>query len=194
MSRWLPFPGKRQALQSKGWETTSPQGFGCEQVPTQALGFPHALKIPGENEAQGEHQLQSQLWRGCKATIVFTKTAPLGVAPPKLWPQDKEPHISQNPKHIFKAQGWDQPASHPGSPPHQEMFLRESMAISCCAWTQQRDWEISPLQAGVTQESLIPPKIEKWLRKGNHAFTPGKGLMVQDIWHLGGPSHIPLRL
>lgn len=137
MSRWLPFPGKRQALQSKGWETTSPQGFGCEQVPTQALGFPHALKIPGENEAQGEHQLQSQLWRVCKATIVFTKTAPLGVAPPKLWPQDKEPHISQNPKHIFKAQGWDQPASHPGSPPHQEMFLRESMAISCWAWTRE---------------------------------------------------------
>lgn len=54
------FPRKRQALQSKGWETTSPQGFGHEQVPTQALGFPHAQKIPGENEAQGEHQLQSQ--------------------------------------------------------------------------------------------------------------------------------------
>lgn len=63
MSRWLPLPGKKQALQSKGWETTSPQGFGHEEVSTQALGFPHALKIPGDNKEQGEHKLQSQLWR-----------------------------------------------------------------------------------------------------------------------------------
>lgn len=94
-------PEKKQALQSKGWETTSPQGFGHEQVPTQALSFPYALKIHGENEALDENQLQRQLWRGCKATIVSTKTAALGVSPPKLWPQDKYPHTSQNPKHIF---------------------------------------------------------------------------------------------
>lgn len=55
MSHWLPFPKKKHTLQSKGWETTSPQGFEHEHVPNQAPGFPYALKIPGENEAQGEH-------------------------------------------------------------------------------------------------------------------------------------------
>lgn len=34
------------------------------------------------------------------------------------------------------------------------------------------------------QASPLPP-MEKWLKKGNHAFTPDKGLMVHDTWHLG---------
>lgn len=57
--------------------------------------------------------------------------------------------------------------------------------LTSSSWSLTEIPHPNPCCCTHNEASSLPPKIEKWLKKGNHAFTPGKGLMVQDIWHLG---------